>query len=440
MNILLLNQFYAPDPAPTGQLLADVAGELARRGHAVTVICARSAYAGTGDAEPAAPLPGLRVLRTPAARFRRGTAGRLLAYASFYWGALWRALAAPRPDVIVTLTTPPLLCLLGGLVRLLRGGRHYIWEMDVYPDIAVALGVLAPGSRITRAIGALADRSRRRAQAVIALGPCMRGLLAARGIPPGKIRVAENWADAACIRPTPLPQAPPLTVLYSGNLGLAHDTDTIAAAMERLNGDPRFRFVFAGGGPRRAALEEFCATRGIARAGFLPYQDERHLSAHLAACHLGLVTQTAGSLGAVVPSKLYALLAAARPAIFIGPREATPARVLAAWKCGWQIDPGDDAALSELLNLLAAEPALLARAAARAHRAFLARYNRPAGVARILDILNLETSTSHESSHNRHHWPGRLLSGRIPARPRLRSSRPQTPLLQPEHRSRRSPL
>ncbi|HVX66137.1 MAG TPA: glycosyltransferase family 4 protein [Bryobacteraceae bacterium] len=424
MNVLLLNQFFAPDAAPTGQLLADVADEVARRGHSVTVICARSSYSGAQTADPRAALPGLRVLRTPATRFRRGTAGRLLAYASFYWGALWRALAAPRPDVIVTLTTPPLLCLLGGLVRAVRGGRHYIWEMDVYPDIAVALGVLAPGSRITRAIGALADRSRHRAQVVIALGGCMRDLLAARGIPPGKIRVAENWADGSRIHPAPLPEAPPLTVLYSGNLGLAHDTDTIAEAMERLKDDPRFRFVFAGGGPRRTALERFCAARDIAKAEFLPYQDEEHLSAHFARCQLGLVTQTAGSLGAVVPSKLYAFLAAARPVIFIGPREATPARVLAAWQCGWQIDPGDDAALIQLLNLFAAEPALLARAGGRARRAFLARYDRPAGVARILDILTLESSTSHESSHHRHHWPGRLLSGGISARPRLRDSRP----------------
>jgi glycosyltransferase involved in cell wall biosynthesis len=459
MNVLLLNQFFAPDPAPTGQLLSDVARELAARGHSVTVVCARTAYApASSSGAPEEDGRFLRVLRIPTARFEHGAAGRILSYASFYWGALWRALLAPRPDVVVTLTTPPLLCLLGGLVRALRGGHHYIWEMDVYPDIAVALGVLAPGSRLARTIGVLADRSRRRADAVIALGPCMRDRLAARGIPSEKIRIAENWADGALVHPTALPAYGPFTVLYSGNLGLAHEIDTIAQAMELLKDDGRFRFVFAGGGPRRAALEQFCASRGIANALFLPYQEQENLSSHLAACHAGLVTQTPGSLGAVVPSKIHALMAAARPVLFVGPPEATPARILQAWKCGWQIAPGDPAALVRLLDRLAGDRALAEGAAARARRAFLARYDRPAGVARILEILDpspaalsvcgrlvtiqlsLPESSSHESSHNRHYGPGRFLPGRIPTCSRLRSPRPETPLLQPEHRPGGSPL
>src|SRR5436305_541454 len=77
----------------------------------------------------------------------------------------------------------------------LRGSRHCIWEMDVYPDVAVALGVLAKGSLLDRAIGGLSDFSRRRSDRVIALGPCMRDLLVGRGIPKEKIAIAENWVD-----------------------------------------------------------------------------------------------------------------------------------------------------------------------------------------------------------------------------------------------------
>ena len=389
MNILLLNQFFSPDTAPTAQLLSDVAHALAARGHSVTVICARGPYTGGAAHTPTDRDGALRVLRVPATRFRHGVVGRLLSYASFYWGAFWRALAARRPDLILTLTTPPLLSLIGTFLRALRGGRHYMWEMDVYPEIAVALGVLAPGSRLARAIGALADFSRRRADGVIALGPCMRDLLAARGVPPAKIRIAENWADGALLHPAPLPDCPPLTVLYSGNLGLAHEIATIGRAIELLKDDDRFRFVFAGGGARREDLEQFCSSRGIRNAGFLAYQDPERLSDHLAACHIGLVTQAPESLGAVVPSKIHALMAAARPILFIGPAEATPARVLQAWRCGWQIDPGDAPGLVELLHMLAHNPELLARAGARARSGFVARYDRSAGVSRILDALDL---------------------------------------------------
>ncbi len=396
MNILLLNQFFVPDPAPTGKLLADVAHEIASRGHSVTVICARTAYA---DAPPAAPSElrplsngTLRVVRVRTARFRRSIPGRLLSYASFYWGALWHALAAPRADIVLTLTTPPLLSLVGTLVKALRGGRHYIWEMDVYPDIAVALGILKPGSRLARIAGVLARHSRSRADAVIALGTCMRDLLAARGVPSGHIRIAENWADGDLIRPVPLPSAGPLKILYSGNLGLAHEIDTISRVIELLKADSRFRFVFAGGGPRRAGLEEFCRSRGLRNVEFLPYQADSRLSAHFAACHAGLVTQEARSLGAVVPGKVHGLMAAGRPILFIGPANSTSARVLKTWRCGWQVDPGDTAWLVQLLEILSLDRKLLVRTGVNARRAFVDRYSRAAGVCRILRILDLEPS------------------------------------------------
>jgi colanic acid biosynthesis glycosyl transferase WcaI len=377
MRVLLMNQFFPPGVAPTGQLLADVARELAARGHSVRVVCG-------GGAPPAA---GVRILRVPATCFTRGRAGRLLSYASFYLGALWHGLWAPQVDLVVTLTTPPLLCLIGTLLAKLRGARHTIWEMDVYPDIAEAAGVLRQGSLVARAVGVLADYSRRNAAAVIALGPCMRERLLARGVP--HVRVAANWADGARIRPRPFPPFEPLTVLYSGNLGLAHDSETIAAAMDRLKDDSRFRFVFAGGGGRRAALQTFCRSREIPTVRWMPYRNSEDLPAHLADCHIGLVTQTVESLGAVVPSKVYALMAAARPILFIGPRQATPARVIEEFGCGWQIDPGDPEALAVLLRLLAASPQLIEEAGARARKAFAAHFDLPAGVARILEILGI---------------------------------------------------
>src|ERR1041385_2708859 len=138
MQILLLNQFFAPDPAPTGQLLADVARALAEQGHSVRVVRA-------GAAANVPEIPGVTVQRVCSARFGRGLAARLISYASYYSGALHRTLFGPSPDVIVTLTTPPLLSLIGTLGKFLRGAQHLIWEMDLYPDVAVAVGVFARG-------------------------------------------------------------------------------------------------------------------------------------------------------------------------------------------------------------------------------------------------------------------------------------------------------
>jgi glycosyltransferase involved in cell wall biosynthesis len=411
VKFLLLNQFFAPDLAPTGQLLGDVVREIAAQGHEADVICAQAAYAGVGGGSMARHSDRVRVFRTRCLPFGHGRAARLLSYASFYAGALWQGLQATDCDAVVTMTTPPLLSLIGTLLKKLRGVRHYVWEMDLYPDVAVALGVLAPHSPITRVLESLATYSRRNADGVIVLGPCMRDRVAASGVPAAAVHIADNWADGALVRPRPFPPPGRLVVLYSGNLGLAHDIRTIAAAMAVLSEDDRFRFVFAGGGARRSELEEVCRSRAIANVSWLPYQERESLGAHLATCHVGLVTQTPASVGTLVPSKIYALMAAGRPLLFIGPREATAARIIERFQCGWQIEAGDSSALVELLRLLADSQQLAAEAGARARRAFIANYDLPAGVSTVLDTLGLRPARRPPAS-------ARLAAGqRAAARP-----------------------
>src|SRR6202041_237135 len=118
-------------------------------------------------------------------------------------------------------------------------------------------------------------------------------------------------------------------------------------------------------------------------AEFLPYQDQDALADHLGRCHVGLITQKPATCGTVVPSKTYALMAAGRPFIFVGPREATPARLIERFNCGWQIEPGDSSGLVGLLELLSANPELIYPAGERGRRAFLDSSDVPAGAARI---------------------------------------------------------
>lgn len=386
MHFLLLNQFFAPDQAPTGQLLADVARALVAEGHSVRVVCSRVTY------EPVDPvgqhcLEQADIRRVGGLSFGRNRASRVASYAAFFLGALRYSVFGRRPDVILTLTTPPLLSLTGTLATLLRGARHVIWEMDVYPDVAVALGEFSPGGLLDRAVGALADFSRHRAASIIAIGPCMQQRLASRGISLANITIAENWVDGSTISPRPFPVAGPVTLLYSGNLGHAHDSATIGEAMSQLTDPLHFRFVFAGGGSGRKALEASCRARNALNAEFLPYQDPASFANRLGRCHLGLVTQKPETCGAVVPSKTYALMAAGRPFIFIGPAAATPARLIARFQCGWHVDPGDASGLVAMLELLAANPGRIQSAGQRARQAFLAHCDLPAGVSRIVRVL-----------------------------------------------------
>lgn len=196
MRVLFINQFYVPDIAATGQLLADVAEELSGRGHEVHVVCSRRVYHGGGLVLPREELVrGVNVHRVGATGFGRGSmSGRVLDYASFYVLATWKAFALRRMDVCIALTTPPFIAVVGLLLRRLRGTRLVVWTMDLYPDVAVAFGVLGERSLLRAALARLSRCLYRTAEATIALGDVMARRLVEAGAPREKIAVIHNWA------------------------------------------------------------------------------------------------------------------------------------------------------------------------------------------------------------------------------------------------------
>jgi glycosyltransferase involved in cell wall biosynthesis len=206
MRILVINQFFWPDLAPTGQYLCDLTRHLAANGHEVTVICSGGAYA-KADAAGSEP-PPVRIIRVPGTRFKRGALSRLFSYSAFFAGVLWHQMRVPRPDIALTMTTPPLLSVAGWILKMLRGSRHFIWEMDLFPDVLVTVGALPENGTVTRILGWISDSARRHSDGVIVLGPCMRARVMARGIPADLVHVAENCrgrsaAPGRCIFSTP---------------------------------------------------------------------------------------------------------------------------------------------------------------------------------------------------------------------------------------------
>lgn len=395
MRMLFVNQFFWPDSAATSQQLTDLVIRLAARGVEVEVLCGESGgYAAAAGSQA----PPATVHRVKAMPFTRGKLARVVSYLSFYVTAFARGLTLQRPDVVVSMTTPPLISLLGTCIQWLRGARHFIWEQDVYPDIAVDLQHIRKGSLLHRLTGVLADFSRRRADGVIVLGECMRDRLVSRGVPPEKIHVAEHWASSTSITPLPRPGDPDeLVLLYSGNLGLAHDLETILGTMLALRDDRRFRFLFVGTGGRRKALTEFCEANRIDSVEMRPFVDRDKLSEGLAAGDIGLVTQQESACGSVVPSKVYGILAAGRPLLYIGPASATPARIIRRHQCGWHVECGDVHGVTQLLKSLAENRHSVTEAGQRARQALLDYYDLPQSVDRIGDILGAAPQTGHQT-------------------------------------------
>jgi len=203
LRILLLNQFYPPDVAATGQLLGDLAEGLVRQGHEVHVLCSRRTYAG-GNREflPEESLEGVHIHRVRATGFgRKVTAGRLIDYASFYIFAMWQAILMPRMDVSVCLTTPPFIALIGLLLRWLKGTRMVLWTMDLYPEVAVAYGYLRKTSFVRWLSSVISKNLYKGSFCIISLGEVMTERLIEAGAPPSKIVTVHNWAPGHSFSP-----------------------------------------------------------------------------------------------------------------------------------------------------------------------------------------------------------------------------------------------
>ncbi|MEI7658021.1 MAG: glycosyltransferase family 4 protein, partial [Phycisphaerae bacterium] len=392
MHIVLLNQAFHPDVVATAQMAKDLADHLARRGHRVSAVASRSIYGSAGatlSAREEIPVDGashpIVVHRVGFSLFgKKGTLARLLDFAFFYLMAAWRVLTMPRADVVVGFSTPPFIALVALANRTLRGGKAVYWAMDLYPDVPVASGMLAPRSFLARVLERLHRRIVRRCDATVVLGRCMERRLLDKGLPRERIVFIPVWSDETGVRPLPREGNPvrdawglgsAFTVMYSGNFGLGHDAETIKAAMLALKGREDIRFVFVGGGKRRAEIEAFIREHSLANASYRDYVPREQLSQSLGAGDVHLISLREGMEGLIVPSKLFGIMAAARPAIFIGHPDSEIARVLAESDAGVLVREGDGPGLAAAIEQLAADPAGTKNMGQRARNALMGRYD-----------------------------------------------------------------
>jgi len=395
MRILFVNQFYAPDESATAELLAELAEDLAAAGHDVSVVASRGRCEGGASFAPRELRGGVTVIRTLATSLGKGSAAaRLTDYLSFAFTGLSAVVAARRPDVLVVLTTPPLLPAAAAAVARARRIPLVTWSQDVYPEVAGALGALAPGSAAYRGARALMRRAHGAAARVVTLSEGMAARVRAQGAPADRVRVIRNWADGERIFPVPAAANPfrqrhglgeRFVLLYSGNVGLAHDLSGLIEAMRRLEARcPRLLLLVVGAGGGLPEVRRRAA--GLANVRFLPRQPRAELAESLSAAELHCIALRPGLEGLVVPSKLYAALAAGRPILYLGPPDCEVARTVRELDAGWVVDPRDASAIADRLAEASAHPPPTATTA-RLRAAFTRAFDRGKAVARWEALL-----------------------------------------------------
>jgi len=392
MRVLLLNQFFHPDLAATAQLATDLAEDLVVAGFEVTALAAQGSYLG-GQRLPAREnYKGVRIERARCTSLGKGSfAHRLLDYGTFYASAAARALATGRYDAVLAMSTPPLVAAIGALRRALRGTRFVYWLQDVYPELAVEFGVFRRHSLAALAFDAASRWTLRRADAVVVLGDAMGERVRRKGVAPERVHVVPNWADEQAIRPVPREENAfrrvhgldgKRVVLYSGNMGRAHDVTTLLDAARLLRAEPDLVFLFIGDGAKRAEVE--AAARELPSIRLMPYQPRQLLAESLSAGDVHVVTQASFTLGLMEPSKLYGAMAAGRPVLYVGPAEAEAARTVLREEIGAVFAPGDAAGVARSVGDLLTRGAAMGR---RARERFEQAYVRSVRTAQVASIV-----------------------------------------------------
>jgi glycosyltransferase involved in cell wall biosynthesis len=341
VKILLLNQVFYPDVVATAQYLSDLAAALAEQGHEVTVVSGRRAYEHPETIFPAHETwRGVKILRIFSTRFGKDAKWRRAAdFASFLFFCCVRLLFLPRQDVVVALTTPPLISFLGAWRAKLWRARFCYWVMDFNPDEAIAAGWLRVDSFTAKFLERLSMFSLRRADKIIALDRFMRDRIAAKNIASEKIAVISPWSLDRQVKFDPLGReefraahglAGKFVVMYSGNHSPVHPLDTLMQAAELLRAETDIVFCFIGGGSEFSRVKKWAKKNP--QVICLPYQPLDKLSASLSAADAQVVVMGDAMLGLVHPSKIYNILTVGAPVIYIGPGPSHVTEILAGMK------------------------------------------------------------------------------------------------------------
>ena len=333
MKILILNQAFYPDVVSTAQHASDLAKALTQVGHEVTVVCSSRGYD-----DPRVRFPqqetwnAVNIIRVRSTGFGKASRWRRAAdFSTFMASCALRVWRLQRFDVVVAMTSPPLISFLSSLAVPGRASNLVFWSMDLNPDEAIAAGWLREKSLTARVLSRMLLHSLQRADRIVALDRFMKARIRAKGIPAEKVVVVPPWShdDRVSFDPAGREEFRALyklsrrfVVMYSGNHSPCHPLETLLQAAELLAENEDVVFCFVGGGSEFGTVKERARSRGLRNVLCLPYQPIEKLAGSLSAADLHVVVMGDKYVGIVHPCKIYNVLAVKKPFLYIGPNES----------------------------------------------------------------------------------------------------------------------
>jgi glycosyltransferase involved in cell wall biosynthesis len=351
--ILLVNQHTVP-------VFTDVANAFAAAGEKTTLF--------VGHVEPGrAPLhPSIRRVNS-IAYSRKSAFTRLSTWTLFSIHYFLYLLFSKKPSQLVVVTNPPFAPFVTAIVAGLRGIPFHIVVFDLYPEVLQAVSITSHDSWIFRLWQGNNRWTFSRARSIITLSDSMKAAISRYRT--DDVHVIFNWADTEYIKPIKREANPfiknhdlsdKFIVMYSGNMGLTHDLESLLEAADRVRDDRRILFVLIGEGGKKVKLETTKQQRQLENVVFLPYQDAANFPYAIAAADIGIITLGLGGESISVPSKTYVNMAAGLALIAISPKNSELTNIVEGYHVGFAVEPGHPEELANYIRRMAGDASLLA--------------------------------------------------------------------------------
>ncbi len=357
-KILVINQYYAPDVASSGQLLAELCEGLAQHGHAVRVICGQPSYQEDSEDAPVEEITSdvkVRRVNLGGLKGRTRLSNRIWGYIRFLWLALItsrRAVKEERPDLIITLSNPPLVGMIGVFLSV-RYKIPFLYVLyDIHPDIVIHTNWIRLPKMVFWIWNEVSKWILREASRVVVIGQGMkRTIVEDKEISEKKITVIPVWARPEISVETDHGEnarmkygigEDDLVLLSAGNLGIMHPVEPILNSAKAMESNALVKFFFVGGGEGLASVREFVELNNLEHIYFLPYQSEKDFVEILLMADICFVMLEDGMEKYAVPSRAYTFMSAGRPLIAIMDENADIARMIHDMDCGWHVSDERD--------------------------------------------------------------------------------------------------
>jgi glycosyltransferase involved in cell wall biosynthesis len=327
---------------------------------------------------------------------RRSKLFRVLSWINYSLFAFWKMLKADSNTVIFIVSNPPFLGFFALLVSLVKKTRYVVLVYDIHPDTLISFGVLSKNSFAVKLWRSMNQRVWNRSIAVYTIGNVMAENLTKRfnvkSTKLGHVGVIPPWADTNKIKPiekidnplsSELDQEGKITILYSGNMGISHDIDSILQAAKILKNEENIAFLLIGEGEKWQDAVDFQKDNNLTNLQVLPFQPEKKLPYTMSLADIALVALDDGAEGLMIPSKMFYYMAAGAAVIGICKGRNDVSNIIQNTNCGITIEPKKPEELAAIIKELSKDTKKLRKFKECARKSSVSNFSRNACMEKL---------------------------------------------------------